>query len=446
MRFNPLFCSPLFAGLLLGSVSLKAAEAGYDELVQQSVQARNAGDFEQAELLLEQARPLGRESNEIDYLLGMVQAFQERFIEAMSTIDRALITYPDDVALRLARARILSYQGIYDQSLAETELVLADDPENLEARNLQARIYYYQRRYPQAIESFQQVLDRDEDNLEALVGLYDAEIARNNNDEAEQWLLRADRVAPGHIDVVTRQENRVTPIVRPHLVTVGAGRSSFDQASFQRWYDRFIEYRYLRGNGDQAYVISEHSHRFGLHDSLTEVGYRLERRGSLPFEIAFAWNSGSEFFPQRRVHLATDFLLNGARDNFGATTLGIGVSHARYNTGNVSQLGVNFTHYLLNTDAWLTPGIGLVRDENGETDISWTLGAHWQANSRLLLGYNFTHAPETENSRTALTQTHHLYARYLLNDSLSLRIDAASSDRRDSYVRDNLAVSLQYRF
>ena len=442
--------SPRIYGLillwLLTPSNLEAAEPGYDELIQQSVLARNAGDFQQAEALLEQARPLGRQTNEVDYLLGMVQAFQERFIDAMATIDQALTAYPDDLTLRLARARILSYQGIYDQSLAETELVLEDDPANLEAHNLQARIYYYQRRYPLAVQAFLQVLDRDEANLEALIGLYDAEIARNNNDEAQEWLRRADQVAPGHIDVVSRQENRLTPIVRPHLLTIGAGRSHFDRAGFQRWYDRFVEYRFLRGNGDQTYVTVEHSHRFGLHDSLTEIGYRFDRRGQLPIEIAFAWNNDSEFLAQRRLHLGTDFLLNGAGDRFGATTLDIGLSQARYNTGDVSQLGLNFTHYLLNTDAWITPGIGLVRDEAGQSDVSWTLGAHWQANARLLAGYNFTHAPETENSRTALTRTHHLYGRYQLNDSFSLRIDVASSDRRDSYLRDSVAVSLQYRF
>jgi len=446
MTFKHYLFSLFLSAIFFASASVQAAEAGYDELVQESLQARNAGDFSRAEALLLQARPLGRETNEIDYLLGMTLAFQERFIESMQTIDEALSRYPDDVLLRLARARVLSYQGIYDSSIAETELVLEADPNNLEARNLQARIYYYQRRYAQSITSFQQVLERDAGNLEALVGLHDAELARNNNGSATAWLAQAAEVAPGHIDVVTRQENRAAPVARPHLLTVGTGMSRFDRAGFSRWYDRFVEYRYLRNNGDQFFVLREHDHRFSLHDSLTQVGYRYERPGQLPLELVLSWNSDGEFLPERRIRIGTDFLLRGASDNFGATTLGIVAAQSRYNTGDVTQLGLNFSHYLLNSDAWITPGVGWVRDENGISDLSWTLGAHWQSTARLLLGYNYTYAPETENNSTALTKTHHLYARYQLNDSFALRVDGASSDRSISYERRNIAVSLQYRF
>lgn len=436
----------LSACLLHASPLFGAAELGYDELVQQAVQARNAGEFARAEELLAQARPLGRETNEVDFLLGMTQAFQERFIDALATLDRALEEYPDDLALQLGRARVLSYQSRYEAALTEAGRVLEEHPENIEALNLQARIYYYQRRYTQAIDVFENVLTLDPNNLEAFVGLYDVELARNNNDAAEQWLVRADQVAPGHIDVVTRQENQVAPIARPHLLTIGAGRSRFDQAGFTRWYDRFVEYRYLQDNGDQFYITGEHSHRFGLHDSLTEVGYRFDRRGSLPFEIAVAWDNESQFLVQRRIRLNTDFLLHGATDNFGATTLGLTATQARYSTGDVSAVGLNLTHYFLETDAWITPGVGMVRDENGVEDVSWTMGAHWQASSRWLLGYNYTHAPETENNVTALTLTHHVYGRYQLNDTTSIRIDAANSDRRNSYERSNVALSLQFRF
>lgn len=427
-------------------IGLNAAEAGYDDLIQQSLQARNSGDFQQAESLLRQARPLARETNEVDFLLGMNQAFQERFIEAMATLNQALEEYPDDIALRLGRARVLSYQGVYDASLAETDILLSADPSNVEARNLQARIYFYQRRYDLAASSFQQVIEQNPDDLEALIGLHDIERGRNNNAEAEQWLAQAEQVAPGHIDVISRQQGLTTPVLRHHLLTVGAGRSNFDQAGFSRWYDRFVEYRYLRNNGDQLILFAEHDHRFGLHDGMTEVGYRFGRQGLLPFEIAVAWNNDSEFLIKRRIRLSTDFLLRGATDTFGATTLEIGASQSRYNSGDVSQLRFNFTHYLLNTDAWITPGVGVVKDENGETDVSWTIGAHWQTSSRVLLGYNYTNAPETENNVTVLTRTHHLYASYRLNDSLNLRVDAALGERQDSYERGNVAVSLQYRF
>lgn len=439
------YCS-LFLCLWLVACDLLAAEVSYDDLIQRSLQARNNGDFAQAEALLFQARPLARETNEVDYLLGMTQAFQERFLEAIATIDEALVAYPEDVTLRLARARVLSYQGIFDRSIEETERVLGGNPDNLEARNLQARIYYYQRRYAQSIAAYEQVLLRQPDDLEALIGLHDVELARNNDDAAQQWLRRAEQVAPGHIDVVSRQQQQTAPVVRHHMLTAGAGRSRFDTAGFTRWYDRFLEYRYFRDNGDQWFLAAEHSHRFSLHDSLTEVGYRFASPGRLPLDVSVAWNENSQFLAELRVRVGTDFLLLGASDWFGATTLGMAVSRSRYNTGDVTQLGFNFTHYLLGTDAWLTPGVGLVHDENDDQDISWTLGAHWQMNPRLRVGYNYTHAPETENNITALTTTHHVYGSFQISDGLTLRVDAANGDRRTSYERSNVAVSLQLRF
>lgn len=446
MKSEASICCSLLSFLLLLPVGLNAAEVGYDDLIQQSLQARNIGEFQRAETLLRRARPLARETNEVDLLLGMNQAFQERFIEAMATINGALEEYPDDVGLRLGRARVLSYQGVYDESLADTEIILSADPSNVEARNLQARIYFYQRRFDLAAASFQQILEQNPNDLETLIGLHDVEMGRNNTSAANEWLLQAEEVAPGHIDVVSRQQGLATPILRHHILTVGAGRSRFDLAGFSRWYDRFTEYRYLRDNGDQLIVFAEHDHRFGLHDGMTELGYRFERQGQLPIEIAVAWNEDSEFLIKRRIRLGTDFLLQGASDNFGATTLEVSASQSRYNTGDVSQLRFNFTHYLLNTDVWITPGIGVVKDENDQTDMSWTIGTHWQASSRVLVGYNYTNAPETENNVTVLTRTHHIYGSYSLNDSLSLRVDAALGDRQNSYERGNLAVSLQYRF
>ena len=58
-------------------------QASYDQLIQQALQARNAGNFVTAESTLRQARSLAAESNEVDLLLGMTLAFQERYIEAL---------------------------------------------------------------------------------------------------------------------------------------------------------------------------------------------------------------------------------------------------------------------------------------------------------------------------------------------------------------------------
>ncbi len=432
--------------LAITSTSFAASAPTYDALIQQAIAARNAGNFEAAEANLVLARDLANETSEVDFLLGMVQAFQERFIDAMATLDAALERYPDDVSLRLARARVLSYQGIYEQAIDATDDVLASNPGLLEALNLRARIYFYQNRHSAAVSDYEEVLAAESDNLEAIIGLYDAELARNNDDAAGLWLERAQDINPNHIDVITRQERLAPQTSRHHMVTIGGARSRFNRAGFERWTDRFIEYRYLRDSGDQFHIYAEHDRRFSLRDSLFEVGYRFGRQGSPPLELAVGWNADSQFLPSRQYRLGTSLMLLNAGERIGATTLGINLTHARYETGDVSRLGLDFTHYLLGINAWITPSLGLVRDENGDQDLSWALGAHWQTGPRSRVGYTFTNAPETENSITVLTRAHHAYVSYQLTDTLNLRLDGATNDRHDAYRRDNISLSLQFRF
>lgn len=440
LRFAVFFASVYFGALTL------AAEADYDTLIQQSLQARNQGDFALAEERLMQARPLARDTNEVSYLLGMVLAFQERFIEAMSVIDEGLERYPDDIQLTLAKARVLTYQGIFSEATDIAQRVVELDSSNLEARNLLARTYVYQRRYSDAREAYATVLAVDPANLEALIGLFDTGIATGDQEAAQGWLEQAAVVAPAHIDVLARQQNLAPPIARPHLFSAGFSESTLDLPGLPDWYDRFAEYRYLFDSGSQAFIRSEHSHRFGDHNSLTEIGALIENHNFIPVEIAIAYTDDASFFPESRISLGTVFGLNSAADNFGATTMGVNVAQSKYVTGNVTNIGLDFTHYLLNANAWLTPSMRWLEDEDGDQDIGWSLGSHWQTTARLRIGYTYFNAPDTENGVTVQTSAHHVYFNYQINDSVGLRMDASSNDRENAYTRDTIGLSLQLRY
>lgn len=437
----------LVIAIASGSDEIIAAEADYDTLIQQSLQLRNDGDFEAAEAVLRQAYVIPTEVNEVAYLLAMVLAFQEKFIEADELLDEALERYPLDLQLILAKARVLSYQGVYGESIDVANTILERLPENTEARNLLGRVYYYQRRYSQAREAFTTILLREPDNLEALIGLYDTENAAGNESEADKLLDRADLVAPGHIDIVSRRDRNVLPVGPKHQIFTGFNVSDFDQAILDQWYDRSLEYRYSSDSGNQVYLRGEHSHRFGAHDSLLEVGAVLKRSDSLLFELAVAQTTDdNDFSPERRVRIGTTFSLWNASENFGSSTLGLSLTDSEYLTGDVQWLKVDLTHYFLGFNGWFTPGISVVEDEFGDRTVGWNMGLHWQKNARLRLGYNYTDAPETENSITTETQSNHLYAVYDLADALSLRLDLSRIERQNSYTRETAAVTLQFRF
>ena len=422
-----------------------AAAADYDTLIQESLDLRNRGLFTESEARLREALPLANETNEVALLLGMVIAFQERFIEASEIIDAALETYPDDVQLILAKSRVLSYQAFYSESIEMADRVLELDPNNLQAAALRARVFYYQRRYNDASTQFNEVLAQDPVNLDVLIGLYDAELAAGNEEEAEDALNRAALVAPLNIDVTTRRDRLLQPDTARHEISGSFVKSNLDLPGFQQWYDRSLEYRYSGNGGNQYFLRSEHAHRFGLHDSLVEVGGLFGARDR-NFELAVAYTADSEILPEKRIRVGTNLLLLQASENVGATTLGINLTNATYQTGDVQWLQLNFTHYLLSANAWITPGVGMVKDELGKKTTSWNLGAHWQATARTLVGFNYTDAPETELNTTTQTTSRHAYLRVETSDNSSVRFDLSRIIRENSYTRDAIAVSLQLQF
>lgn len=436
----------IFSFALCAAAASNAAEPNYDDLIQESLVLRNNGDFTQAETTLRQALPLAAETNEVAFLLAMVIAFQERFIESITILDAALQTYPDDTQLLLGKARVLSYQGFYGESIKMTDQVLTQDASNIEALSLKARVFYYQRRYADARAQFNAVLAVDPTNLEALIGLYDVQVAAGNDADAGAVLDRAEAISPAHIDVTTRRQQRSLPLAKSaHFITTGYAQSNLDLPAYQNWQSSNLEYRFRSESNRQFYLRSEHAHRFGLHDSLLEVGSILSRTNS-SLEFSIAHTSDNTILPKRRVRLGGSMLLMQANENFGSTIIGAAFTQSNYGDAAVDWLQVDLTHYLLNANAWLTPGIGLVKDELGKKTFGWNIGVHWQASARLLFGYNYTDAPETELSVTTQTNVHHTYFRVGISDNSTLRLDLSRNTRQNSYVQDTVALSYQHQF
>ncbi|MGJ8689744.1 MAG: YaiO family outer membrane beta-barrel protein [Gammaproteobacteria bacterium] len=434
------------SGILLSCIisASHGAELSYDGLIQESLLLRNSGDFIAAESVLRQAYPLANETNEVSYLLAMTVAFQGRFTDSIAILNAALQTYPNDMQLIIGKAQVLSYQGFYRESIDIADQALAQDATNIGALLLKARVYYYQRRYADARNQFQSILARDAKNLEALVGLYDVELAAGEDAAALIVLDKAEALAPEHIDITNRRQRRTLPLGNSaHILTASFGKSFIDLTGFDDWRSQNLEYRYRSASNHQLYLRREYAKRFDLTDTLYEIGGVLSGINS-SLELSYAHTPDDEILPKQRVRLAGNTLLMQASESFGSTMLGISLTQSSYANGDVNLLKLDFTHYLLNVNAWLTPGIGIVKDEQGKKTVGWNVGAHWQVNSRLLLGYNYTDAPETELNVTTQTNSNHVYFRVELSDDTSLRLDLSRNTRQNSYTREAIAFSIQH--
>ena len=433
-----------FVCVLVALACDPVAAADYDSLVQDGLAARNQGDMPRAELLLREAYPLASDKREITYLLAMVLAFQQKFIEAEQLVATGLNAYPDDTQLQLARARINAFQNRYADAEQQVFAILEDDENNLEARNLLARVLIYQGDFNNARQEYLLVLSDDAVNLEALVGLYDAESGLGNRDQADNYLRLAQQISPDHVDVLSRLNRTEESAAPNHQILWAYGVSDISRSGFSTWHDRVLEYRHFSNNGSQQFLRVEHDHRFDLHDSLLEVGMQTGVLGAFPMDLSIAWSDDAEFLPEYRIRLGTRRLINSFVP--GVSLLRLGIQRAKYNSGDTTGLDLQLEHYLAGTNLWLTPGLGMLRDENGKRHTNWQFGIHNQFTSRFRAGISYIDAPETENNLTADSRTGHAYLAYQLNDGMNVRLDLVRNLRDDSYTRENYTLSFQYRF
>lgn len=428
------------------AASLPALAQDYDTLIQQAIEQRNFGDMAGAEETLRMAYPIPADKTEVAYLLGTVLAFQERYDEALTMIDAALDQNPGNTDLQLARARVLSYRGVYREAETTTAAILAREPQNTEARNLAGRVALYQNRPGAARDAFNLVLQQDPGNLDALIGSYDALYALGEQEQANAQLARAAALNPGHIDVLSRQNPAEYSTAPRHMLTAGGARSTIDRPGFADWNDRFVEYRHLNADGDQQYLRAEHNHRFGMHDTQVEAGLALGQNGALPLQLAVGFTPDDDFMAEYFGRIGISRVLVEGSDSFGSLVFNGTYQHSSWANGRTHRVAAGFEYYLPGVDIWLTPSLGMVRDQNGEDTLAWTLGANWQVSGGTRIGVNYSDAPETENLLTIDTRIWGAYLQQDLGSRLRLFLGYSRLDRKNAYVRESVDLALQVRF
>jgi len=396
----------LVCGVLCFSAQLQSQT--YDELIQTAMQLRNQGDFAAAETTLTQALAIAQNQSEVRYLLGMVLAFQQRFDEAHEQLDMGLQSRPQDFNLRLGKARVFSFQSRYSQAEEILSRLRAEQPENTEAINLSGRLALYQQQSARALDYFERALALEPDNSESRLGQRDALAAAGSSNE----------------------------------IIVGAGVSRFDTNNFSNWRDRSVTYRRASGLNNTVFLRVADTHRFGDRDYLFQAGLQRHREGGLPWQISMGFSPDENFSAGYSLGASATFRINEGGQRIGTTLVTPNLQVSDYTTGTVWRLGADFEHYIRGADAWVTPGLGWVRDERGGMTFSWSLGAHWQLSERLRAGVGFADGAETENKITTQTRNRNAYLRWQFADRWYTLVSLARDERRQSYARETLSISL----
>lgn len=285
---------------------------------------------------------------------------------------------------------VLAFQGRYDEGQAIIEAALTDYPDNADLQEARVRIQAFQ-----------------------------ANVRVNTNSAAPALA---------------------------HEVSMGFSHSEFSLRGFNQWNDRFVEYRHLQADGDQAFVRASHYHRFALHDSPLEAGLLLNQKMAWPLELSAGIANGADFVADWFVRMGTRRTLSPDSAQWGALVFTPLYQYSSFNNGDTQRLLLGFEYYLPSTDIWLTPALGMVRDQYGQESFAWSLGAHWQVGVLDRVGGSYSDAPETENLLTTDTKSYSVYWCHQLADSWTVALYATRVDRTASYQRDEYSLVLQHRF
>ena len=446
MRFLALLSLSACLGLgLIKPSSAQEVTPDYDQLIAQAVELRNQGQMATAESMFRQAYDIASNKSEAAYLLGLVVAFQQRYQEAYDIIEEGLALYPQDLNLQLAKARVLSYQGMTSEAQELIRAILEDTPDNDEARNLSARIALYQQRPDYARTQFEALLQEQPQNLEAAIGLYDAQSALGQTLEAEETLKLAAQLAPGHIDVLSRQGNAELEQTLQDSISLGYSHSETSSQT-QDWHERFAQYtkQYSR-HTEQSFRIS-HFRRFGLTDTSISTDVLLRKLSANPIFISARYTPDAEFIARASLSAGTSFRLSEGTERIGTSIISPSIQISDYLSGTVKRVDLNLEHYLRNIDAWVSLGSGTVIDENNDRSNGFQVSAHWQFSARSRIGFAHYNGAETENSVTRKSRSNSAYLIYDLSSSLSTRWDLGRTYRSNSKPRSNFALTLQYKY
>jgi YaiO family outer membrane protein len=434
----------LFSLVLALAPTVRAQD--YDTLIQQALDLRNREDFAGAEVLLRQAYPIPPDKSEVATLLGLVLAFQEKFDDAIVVLESELANQPSHPELRLALARVQYFTRDHANARRNITQVLEQDANNLTALILAGRVELAARDPAAAQQYFEASLAISDQDIEALVGLHDALMDQGEIAAARQWLDRARAVNPDYPEVIERLALAI-PDNRIAGVTVAAGFSSSDisLAAFPGWTDRFVEIRHQNNNGNQQYFRVNYNNRFNAQDTAMEAGVLLNQSGSWPVELAVGHTPDAVFMYNNFFRLGVRHILSESEKRGAVVLTGL-YQYSDFNNGNTDRYQLGLEYYLPGVEAWLTPAIGMVRDQFGIETFAWNMGGHWQLGPGTRIGGSYGEAPETENLITTDSKNSALYLRQNLGDHWLLFLNWSQFRRTNSYARDETGIVLQYRF
>ncbi|ESQ93484.1 hypothetical protein ABAC460_00010 [Asticcacaulis sp. AC460] len=331
-------------------------------------------------------------------------AEQKRYDEAVTLLRTAKTQHPEDVELRLALARVLSWKGDYRAASAELGGVTG-----AEAATIRGNLAYYQADFSTARTRYAEALTIAPDFDEARDGLN--RVATAQAAEGPQWQVDA-----------------------------GTEYSGFSGSDQPDWNQQSVQVtRRFNANRSAAHLRMVRYSQFGLNDGEVEFGLagRLGERFSA--YAAIAGSPDADFRPEGRI------AAGGAVRVTQSLSLTFDGRHDRYAAVKVSSAawGVRYEP----REGWAVSSRMIrVSPSGSDAQTGYDLRLDGTIREGLRFYAGVADAPETVAAVTIDTRSAFAGIAWDMTDTTTLRAGYGRDDRENTYVRHGFHVTLSQRF
>jgi tetratricopeptide (TPR) repeat protein len=151
----------------------------------------DGGNYEEAEIHLQQAASARPEDAQATILLARSQFFNKKDSLAADTVNNAIRAKPANNDLRLEYVRILLAKGDRDQAIKVLDQGLETQPENLILLRTRGKVLVSQSQFAKAEQDFRQVVKLAPDSAAGCMELGQLMLVQSKSDKAIEWFKRA---------------------------------------------------------------------------------------------------------------------------------------------------------------------------------------------------------------------------------------------------------------
>ncbi len=363
-------------------------------------------------------------------------AAAKKYDQALSVLKQAEKEHPEDLEVKLATVRVLSWQGKYSAAEARLAKLKHKDDANADVQLLRGNLAYYRKNYAAAEHYYRTILAEHPEYTDAKAAL-----ARVEKAKAPPVIV--PKAHESHAAAVG------TPAVSsPHnwQLDVGYEHSSFSRVHQPSWNQEFAQLnRFFNDRATAVHGKITRYDQFSNIDTEYEVGADHRFAEYLNGYVYGAFSPSADFRPERRAGAGGMIRVVNPHDLPVPIWLTLDSRYDIYST--VKVVDINPGIRIEPVNGWAIAARKISVDADNAKRV---YGEDYRLDGTVIDTLRFyvglADAPETEAAVTVNTKTYYGGIAWDMNDDMTLRLGYTHDDRENSYVREVVNASVSSRF